>query len=76
MKVLVWCHLKYVNRLHTAHIVFIVILLYNYCDHYCDSYRVSYTGKKPLADRKAFLPNFVNTAWHFCGFETGVNPVT
>ena len=36
MKVLVWCHLKYVNRLHTAHIVFIVILLYNYCDHYCD----------------------------------------
>lgn len=27
MKVLVWCHLKYVNRLHTAHIVFIVILL-------------------------------------------------
>ena len=38
MKVLVWCHFKHVNRLHTAHIVFIVTLLYNYCDHYCDFY--------------------------------------
>ena len=38
MKVLVWCHLKHVNRLHTAHIVFIVTLLDNYCDHYCDLY--------------------------------------
>lgn len=38
MKVFVWCHLKYVTRLHTAHIVFTVTLLYNYCDHYCDLY--------------------------------------